>query len=56
MGKHDEWQSIGPDRLQYVKTKVARRRKDVMAAGADSDQDEEVEEMFGQEEASKPMG
>lgn len=27
-----------------------------MAAGADSDQDEEIEEMFGKEEASNPQG
>lgn len=48
MTNHGEWQSIGPDRLQYVKTRVARRKKDVMAAGVDSDQDEEAEELFGQ--------
>ena len=28
---------------------MARRKKDVVAAGADSDQDEDVEELFGQE-------
>ena len=28
---------------------MSRRRKDVLAAGADSDQDEEVEEFFGNE-------
>lgn len=32
-----------------MKTSVARRKKDVLAAGIDSDQDEEVEEFFGNE-------
>lgn len=42
-----EWQTIGSGSLQYVKTRVARRKKDVVAAGADSDQDEDVEDYFG---------
>jgi hypothetical protein len=33
--------------LEFVKTRVSRRRKDVLAAAQDSDQDEEAEEMFG---------
>lgn len=44
-----EWKTIGPTQLQFIKTSVARRKKDVLAAGADSDQDEEIEEAFGQE-------
>ena len=34
-----------------MKTTVPRRKKDVIAAGADSDQEEEVEEFFGNETA-----
>jgi len=41
-----EWHSIGPDQLHFVKSRVQRRKKDVLAAGADSDQEEEVEEQF----------
>mgnify|MGYP000868842157 CR=1 FL=1 len=33
---------------EYIKTAVARRKKDVIAAGADSDQEEWVEEAFNQ--------
>ena len=44
-----EWKTIGTTQLQFIKTSVARRKKDVLAAGADSDQDEDVEEAFGQE-------
>jgi hypothetical protein len=43
----EEWSSIGPDKLEFVKTKVQRRKKDVLAAGADSDQEDWVEEAFG---------
>lgn len=32
---------------------MTRRKKDVMAAGADSDQDEEVEELFGGGDTTK---
>lgn len=32
-----------------MKTNVTRRKKDIIAAGADSDQDEEVEDYFGNE-------
>ena len=32
-----EWSSIGPDKLEFVKTKVQRKKKDALAAGADSD-------------------
>jgi len=31
---------------EYKKTNVARRKKDVLAAGADSDQEDWVEEAF----------
>jgi hypothetical protein len=34
------------EQLQYVKTGVTRRKKDVIAAGADSDQEDWVEEAF----------
>lgn len=43
----EEWSSIGPDKLEFVKTKVQRRKKDALAAGADSDQEDWVEEAFG---------
>ena len=39
--------SIGPDQLEFVKTKVQRRKKDALAAGADSDQEDWVEEAYG---------
>ena len=45
--RHHEWMSIGPDKLEFVKTKVQRRRKDALAAGADSDQEDWVEEAYG---------
>jgi hypothetical protein len=32
-----EWSSIGQEKLEYVKTRVARRKKDALAAAADSD-------------------
>ena len=47
MSGQEEWSSIGPDKLEFVKTKVQRRKKDVLAAGADSDQEDWVEEAFG---------
>ena len=31
--KHTEWMSIGPEKLEFVKTKVQRRKKEVLAAG-----------------------
>ena len=39
--------SIGPEQLEFQKTKVARRKKEVLAAGADSDQEDWVEEAYG---------
>lgn len=33
---------------EYTKTNIPRRKKDVIAAGADSDQEEWVEEAFNQ--------
>lgn len=47
VSKHSEWMSIGPERLEFVKTKVQRRKKDALAAGADSDQEDWVEEAYG---------
>jgi hypothetical protein len=38
------WESL--DNCNYIKTGVARRKKDVIAAGADSDQEEWVERAF----------
>jgi len=45
-----EWDNIinENNQCQYVKTNVARRRKDVIAAGADSDQEDWIEEAFNQ--------
>ncbi len=40
------WESLTD--CHYVKTGVARRKKDVIAAGADSDQEEWVERAFQQ--------
>jgi hypothetical protein len=34
---HTDWQSVASEKLSFVKTQVARRRKDVMMAGQDSD-------------------
>jgi len=34
---NSEWSSIGSEKLEYVKTRVARRKKDALAAAADSD-------------------
>ena len=34
---HQEWKSISQGNLEFIKTRVQRRKKDVMAAGADSD-------------------
>jgi hypothetical protein len=44
----DAWQFLTHETCQceYQKTNVARRKKDVIAAGADSDQEEWVEEAF----------
>ena len=45
---NDPWQSLTNENCscQYKKTNVARRKKDVIAAGADSDQEDWVEEAF----------
>jgi hypothetical protein len=43
----EEWQVIGKDKLAYERTKVQRRKKDALAAIDDSDQDEWIEEAFG---------
>ena len=50
---NSEWSSIGSEKLEYVKTRVARRKKDALAAAADSDQDDWVEEAFAQDEKDK---
>lgn len=46
----EKWEDLtnqeGNGQCEYVKTHVARRRKDVIAAGADSDQEDWVEEAF----------
>jgi len=44
----DYWENITNEKknCEYVKTNVARRKKDVIAAGADSDQEDWVEEAF----------
>ena len=47
LSANQEWCSLGPDQLEFQKTKVVRRKKDALAAGADSDQDDWVEEAFG---------
>jgi hypothetical protein len=39
-----EWQSIGQENLEYVRTRVKRRKKDAMEGAEDSDQEEWVEE------------
>ena len=39
---------MGPEGLEYIKTKVYRRKKDVAAGGADSDQEDWVEEAMNQ--------
>lgn len=49
-GKQD-WQTLSNQQLQFIKTKVPRRRKDVIAGGQDSDQDEEIEQQ--EEEVKK---
>jgi hypothetical protein len=46
----EKWEDLTNDetkgKCEYVKTNVARRKKDVIAAGADSDQEDWVEEAF----------
>lgn len=51
----DKWDDLTNDnaQCQYVKTGVARRKKDVIAAGADSDQEEWIEEAFNQNTVKK---
>ena len=39
-----EWQSI--QKIEFLKTSVPRRKKDVVAGNADSDQDDEVAEQM----------
>ena len=55
--KHDppgEWKNLTFENSQceYTKTNIPRRKKDVIAAGADSDQEEWVEEAFNQNKDS----
>ena len=47
----EKWEDLTNHAAQcaYVKTNVARRKKDVIAAGADSDQEEWIEEAFNQQ-------
>jgi hypothetical protein len=44
-----EWQSIGQENLEYVRTRVKRRKKDAMEGAEDSDQEEWVEEQLATE-------
>jgi hypothetical protein len=37
-------------KMEYVKTDVSRRKKDVIAAGQDSDQEDWVEEAFNRQQ------
>ena len=49
----EKWEDItnctDSNQCEYVKTTVARRKKDVIAAGADSDQEDWIEEAFNKE-------
>ena len=49
----DHWENLSNNdpncTCEYIKTSVARRKKDVIAAGADSDQEDWVEEAFNKE-------
>lgn len=49
----DAWQCLTfeTSQCEYVKTNVTRRKKDVLAGGADSDQEDWVEEAFNKEGA-----
>jgi len=40
IGGDDEWRVIDSDQIEFVKTGVQRKRKDILAAAADSDQEE----------------
>lgn len=42
----NEWQQIDSDQLEFVKTDVQRKRKDIIAAAADSDQEEMMEDQI----------
>ena len=55
MNDFDKWDNLTNEthQCQYVKTGVARRKKDVIAAGADSDQEEWIEEAFNQNNQKK---
>ena len=48
-GQHAWENIINENNCHYVKTNVARRKKDVIAAGNDSDQEDWVEEAFNQQ-------
>ena len=49
----EKWDDISncddQSQCEYIKTTVARRKKDVIAAGADSDQEDWIEEAFNKE-------
>lgn len=53
----DKWENLTNETAscQYVKTGVARRKKDVIAAGADSDQEEWIEEAFNKKEKKEAL-
>lgn len=40
LGGDEDWRVIDSDQIEFVKTGVQRKRKDILAAAADSDQDE----------------
>ncbi|CDW74793.1 zinc carboxypeptidase family protein [Stylonychia lemnae] len=45
--KNDEdWKQIDSDQLEFIKTNVQRKRKDILAAAADSDQEDQPEDQL----------
>jgi hypothetical protein len=39
LSSEGEWQTIDSDQLEFVKTNVQRRRKDILGAAAESDEE-----------------
>lgn len=54
LGDFEKWEDLTNSTAgcSYVKTNVRRTRKDVIAAGADSDQEEWIEEAFNKRESA----
>ena len=52
LGGDDEWRVIDSDQIEFVKTGVQRKRKDILAAAADSDQDDANDENDMMEQAT----